>query len=163
MQIDKLTQTSISVLLYNPIIYNPVCGATSTLDYSRKSLFCACSQGCFLCTHAFTHACLSLQAFRVPPPPGELTFLQTETIMGNTFGQDGTGRGWRRGGGSFSWVIPSHFQRSRVSRSSSSPDRPGTAGSRVPTQAPFHPACNSFLPPRASHLKKESNGRRGGK
>ncbi len=95
-------------------------------------------------------------------------FLQTETIMGNTFGQDRTGRGWWRGGGSFSWVIPSHFQRARVSPHpvwdpDPLPPRQTGQGWQLRLQAPFHPACNSFLPPRASHLKKESDGRRGGK
>ena len=149
MQIDKLTQTSISVLLYNPIIYNPVCGATSTLDYSRKSLFCACSQGCFLCTHAFTHACLSLQAFRVPPPPGELTFLQTETIMGNTFGQDGTGQD--EDGGGAAEVFLGSFP--AISRDLGFPDPlpPPTGRARLAVASPLRPLFTprvivSFLP-----------------
>lgn len=99
----------------------------------------------------------------IPRRLGSALFLQTETIIGNTFGQDGTGRGWRRGGGSFSWVVPSRFQRSRVSpHPVSNPDPlPPRQRWQSRPQAPFHPACNSFLPPRASHLKKESDGRRG--
>lgn len=89
---------------------------------------CVCSSGWFLCVNAFTHSCLSLQAFREPPHHlGSALSSQAKAIMGNSFGQDGT-RMVERGDGSFSWVIPSSFQRSRVSprprlgsRSSSSP------------------------------------------
>lgn len=126
-------------------------------DYNRR--------GACVCVRAWVSLLGSVGSLGTPTALGAGSHShRLKPIMGNTLGQD-RAKMAEEGGGGATEVFLGSFP--AVSRGLGfllfqSPIQVLFLPDKH-LQAPVHPTCNSFLPLPGCHLKKESDGRRGGK